>query len=462
VNSPQSANNQRTPGDAYIPLRLPQFQLFTAGRNLSGFADAVQAVAVGWEVYARTHNNLSLAYVGLSQAAPILLFALPAGHLADRLPRKLVSVAAQAVFALFTLLLGLLSALHGATWMFYACLFCAMTARAFGNPARASIMPQIVPTHLLGSAIGWDTSIRRIAVLSGAAAGGFLLEATSRLHGLMPAWILPVNAGTAATHAVHHAAKTSVAYPCVVYLVAGCIGFLCAGLLACLRLDEQRAIRKEPVTWAALAAGIHYVRGTKIILATITLDLLAVLFGGATSLLPAFASDILHTGAGSLGLMRSAGSVGALVTALTMAHMRPVRYPGRIMLAAVAGFGLVTILFGFAHSLPAALAALALIGALDMISVVVRQTLIQTLTPNHMRGRVNAINAIFVNSSNEIGGAESGFVAHYTSTIFSIISGGVGSMLVVAYAVRKWPSLTQYDVHSPAAHEPEGAPGPSA
>ena len=457
MKSPEKDANSPRAGDAYIPLRLPQFRVFTAGRNLSGFADSVQAVAVGWELYARTHDKLALAYVGLAQAAPILLFALPAGHLADRLPRKLVSVAAQAIFAVFTLVLALLSALHGPIWLFYACLFCAMTARAFGNPARASIMPQIVPTHLLGSAIGWDTSIRRIAVLTGAAAGGFLLDATAGLQHRLPAWIHAVNAGTVLKHAGRHAAATSVAFPCLVYVLAGSIGLLCACLLACLKLDEKREIRKEPVTWAALAAGIHYVKGTNIILATITLDLLAVLFGGATSLLPAFASDILHTGAASLGYMRSAGSVGALVTALTMAHMRPVKYPGRAMLAAVGGFGLVTIFFGFARSLPAALAALALIGALDMISVVVRQTLIQTLTPNEMRGRVNAINAIFVNSSNEIGGAESGFVAHYTSTIFSIISGGVGSLLVVAYGAKRWPALINYNAYAPNAHIPEQA-----
>jgi MFS family permease len=247
----------------------------------------------------------------------------------------------------------------------------------------------------------------------------------------------------------------------VVYVLAGLIGLSCAWLLSRLQLSEERSTKREPVTWAALAAGIHYVRGTHIILATITLDLLAVLFGGAVSLLPVYASDILHTGAGSLGLMRSAGSFGALITALLMTHLPPVRRPGRVMLTAVAGFGVVTIVFGYSHSMPVTLVALALIGALDMISVVVRQTLIQTLTPNEMRGRVNAINAIFVNSSNEIGGIESGVVSRYTNPVFSVVSGGVGCLLVVAFAAIKWPALRNYDSSAPGAHNPEQANNPT-
>ena len=379
----------------------------------------MQGVVVGWSLYARTGRALTLGYVGLAQALPILLFALPAGHVADRYARKQVVVIAQLAFCVCSVGLAVLSARHAPIGFFYACLFCAAAARAFGNPARSALLPQIVAPGLLANAISWDTSIRRIAVMSGAALGGWLL---------------------ALTHTAAH-----------VYLIAAALGMGSASLIGLLPDAPTPTQRREAATWQTVLAGVTYIRQTNIILATITLDLFAVLLGGATTLLPVYARDILRVGPNGLGWLRAAPSMGALVMALTLAHLRPFRLPGRSMLWAVAGYGVATIVFGFSRLMWLSLAALFGVGAFDMVSVVVRQTLVQTLTPNAMRGRVNAVNSVFMNSSNEIGGFESGVVAQLTSSVFSVVSGGLGTLAVVGLAAFRWPAIHRYrpDTRSP-------------
>lgn len=381
----------------------------------------MQSVVVGWELYQRTGKALTLGWVGLVQALPIFLFALHAGHVADTYSRKRVAIVAQLAFCCCSLLLGMLSARQAGIPFFFLCLFCATTARAFGNPARGALLPQVVPVPLLSNAISWDTSIRRVAVMSGAALGGWLL-----------AWS-------------HHAA--------FVYTTNATLGFLSVLLLLRLSDAPPRPGKGERATWTTLIAGIDYIRHTNIILATITLDLFAVLLGGATTLLPVYAKDILHVGPGGLGWLRAAPSAGALLMALSLAHFPPFRHPGRTMLWAVAWFGVATIAFGLSRAMPVSLLMLFLLGAFDMISVVVRQTLVQTLTPNDMRGRVNAVNGVFINTSNELGGFESGFVAQLTSTVFSVVSGGIGTLLVVAAAAKIWPEIRAYRAprHDPNA-----------
>jgi len=401
------------PHDPYAALRLPDFRFFSLGRNLSALGDNMQGAAVAYELYDRTSEPLALAFVGLAQAIPIFLFALLAGHVADSFSRRKVAALAQLAFCVCSFALALLSARSAPTWLYYVCLFCSATARAFGNPARGALLPQIVPPKLLGSAISWDSSIRRVAVMSGAAAGGLALAI------------------------LHHAY--------LVYLLNTALGAISAGTLLFIREAGRASDRREPLTWATLAAGVHYILRADIILATISLDLFAVLLGGATTLLPVYARDILHVGKAEFGWMRAAPSAGALVMALSLAHVAPFRRPGRTMLWAVAGFGVATVVFGFSRSLWLSLAALILTGALDMISVVVRQTLIQTQTPNAMRGRVNAVNSVFISSSNEIGGFESGVVAQLFSPVVSVVSGGIGSVLVVTAAALIWPSLRNYE-----------------
>lgn len=398
--------------DPYAALRFREYRLFSIGRNISGLGDAMQSVVVGWELYQRTGKPLTLGWVGLIQAAPIFLFALHAGHVADTLSRKRVVIIAQLAVCFCTLMLAMFSATHAGIPLFLLCLFGAATARAYGNPARGALLPQVVPVELLGNAISWDTSIRRIAVVSGAALGGWLL-----------AW-----SGQAS----------------FVYLTTAAFGLVSALLLMRITDAPPSPSKGERADWKTLIAGIEYIRRTSIILATITLDLFAVLLGGATTLLPVYAKDILHVGPGGLGWLRAAPSAGALIMALSLAHLPRFRFPGRTMLWAVAGFGVATIVFGYSRSMPLSLAALFLLGALDMISVVVRQTLVQTLTPNEMRGRVNAVNSVFISTSNEVGGFESGVVAQLSTPLFSVVSGGVGTLIVVAAAALIWPAIRTY------------------
>jgi len=440
MNSSESESVGTRGRDSYAALRLPQYRLFTIGRNISGAGDSMQAVVVGWELYARTHNTVTLGLVGLVQAAPILIFALLAGHVADRYPRKLVAVTGQALFAISSIALAVLSLCHAGIGWFYVCLFCGISVRTFGNPARTALLPQVVPMAYLGNAISWDTTIRRVAVMSGAALGGFLLDWSGR-----PIFIRYLPNLAHGVHGVHGEHRDG--YPAVIYLMTAVLGLTSAVLLTRLSVKQATRVPKAPITWESLMGGIRYIRSTHIVLGTISLDLLAVLFGGATSLLPVYQKDILHVGPEGLGWLRAAPSAGALIMAFVSAHLPPMRHPGRAMLWAVVGFGISTIVFGFSRSMPLSLAALVIVGGLDMVSVVVRQTLIQTLTPDEMRGRVNAVNSIFINSSNEIGGFESGVLAHWTSPVFSVVSGGIASILITIYAAARWPALTNYNAH---------------
>ena len=264
--------------------------------TLPACGNSMQSVVVGWELYQRTGRSMTLAWVGLIQALPIFLFALHAGHVADTYSRKRIAVTAQMAVCLCSFLLAGLSATHAGIPLFYLCLLGAATARAFGNPARGALLPQVVPRDLLSNAISWDTSIRRIAVMSGAALGGWLL-----------AWS-------------RHAS--------FVYGSTATIGLVSAMLLTQIADRPAQPSRGEPATWKTLIAGIDYIRHTKIILATITLDLFAVLLGGATTLLPVYARDILRVGPEGLGWLRAAPSAGALITALSIAHLPAFRYPG--------------------------------------------------------------------------------------------------------------------------------------
>ncbi len=419
--------SEASPHDPYAALRFREFRFYSLGRNLAAIGDNMQSVAVGWELFNRTHQPLTLGIVGLVQAVPIFLFALLAGHVADNYSRQRIAILAQLAFCACSAALCALSARAAPLSLFYVCLFCSASARAFGNPARGALLPQIVPPRLLGSAISWDTSIRRVAVVSGAALGGWALAA------------------------VHH--------PSTVYLINAAIGAVSAGLLFLISDAGRPTAEREPVSWKTLVAGIHYIFRADLILATVSLDLFAVLLGGATNLLPVYAENVLHVGPVRLGWLRAAPSVGALAMALALAHMPPFRWPGRVMLWAVAGFGVATIVFGLSKSLVLSLVALVLVGALDMISVVVRQTLIQTHTPNDMRGRVNAVNSVFISSSNEIGGFESGVVAQLFSPIVSVVSGGIGSILVVCGAAAAWPSLRNYKTPDAPAPNPGYPPG---
>jgi MFS family permease len=412
--------------EPYAALRHRDYRYLLGGSVLASLGTQMQSVAVGWELYQRTNSAVPLGLVGLAQFLPVLLLSLPAGHAADRYSRKGLLVAAQGLMAVASLGLLALSVGQGPVSLVYLCLFLAGVSRAFGAPARWSLVSQVVPAPLLVNAVTWNSSGWQLASVVGPALGG---------------WVIAL-AGRAA----------------VVYLLTALCVLTCAALIA---LIQPRAAThpKEVPSLPSLLAGIRFVWQTKLILATITLDLFAVLLGGATALLPIFARDILHVGPAALGWLHAAPSLGALLMALIMAHQPPLRRAGRALLASVAGFGAATVVFGLSRDFALSFAMLALTGALDNVSVVVRGTLVQVLTPDAMRGRVAAVNVVFIGSSNELGALESGLTAEWFGPVASVVGGGLGTLLVVAAVLLRWPEVFRLGPLRPAevARLPEGA-----
>ncbi len=390
----------------------------------------MQGYAVGWEIYQRTGSYALLGLVGLVQFLPVLVLALPAGHAADRYNRKVLFQGALLLMATASLGLTAISVGQGPVELVFPCLMLAAVGRAFSAPSRSSLLAQVVPADALHNAVTWNSSGWQIASVGGPALGGLVV------------------------------ALTGVAWPA--YAAAACCALGCACLLVPIR---PRPI-KRPLSarnLASLLAGIKFIVRNQTLLAAITLDLFAVLLGGATALLPGYAKDILHVGPLELGLLRAAPAGGAFVTALVMAHRRPLARPGRALLLAVAGFGAATIAFGFSTEFWLSLVALALTGALDNVSVVVRGTLMQTLTPDDMRGRVSAVNIVFISSSNELGDFESGGTAALFGPVASVVGGGIGTILVVLLVWWRWPILLrlgpQYRPAGVAADPLAGTPG---
>lgn len=396
--------------DAYAALRTRDFRLFLGANFLATLGEQMLAVAIGWELYVRTRSALALGLVGLVQIIPVIALALPAGHLADRRDRRHLVLLTEAAMAACSLGLALLSGAAGPIPLFYVCLLVFGIAVAFNTPANSSLVPQIVPEAVFRNAASWSSSSWQLAAVIGPALGGALIALTG--------------------------------YSTVVYLINALTCAIVIGLIAAIR--SRRALPPatgEPVTLRELGAGFGFVRHTPVILAAITLDLFAVLLGGAVTLLPIYALDILHVDATGLGLLRAAPSVGAVLMALGQAHRPPYRHAGRALLLAVAGFGLATIVFGVSRSFPLSLAMLLLLGALDNISVVIRSTLLLTRAPDEIRGRVYAVNGIFVGASNELGGFESGLAAALFGPVLAVVLGGAGTVVVVAAVALIWPQI---------------------
>jgi MFS family permease len=404
----ETPENPRTPHDPFAALRFRDFRLLVLGSFLAVVAEQMLGVAVGWELYERTRDPLALGLVGLVEIVPVLLLALPAGHVADRRERKWVVVAAMSGLAACAFGLLALSITTGPLPAIYALLFGIGVARAFQSPAFSAMSAQVVPASHYGSAAAWSSGAWQTSAIMGPAVGGLLL-----------AWW-----GGAAG----------------VYAVAGGLLMMVA-LLFCLLRPRTVARNTEPVSLASLLAGVRFIRHTPVILTSITLDMFAVLLGGATALLPVFALDILHVGASGLGWLRAAPAAGAVLAALVMAAIPPLRYAGRTLLVVVAGFGLATIVFGLSRDFALSIAMLALLGALDNVSVVIRSTLLLTLTPDTLRGRVNAVHSVFVGISNELGAFESGLAAAVLGTVGAVIAGGIGTVLIVVLVAALAPDL---------------------
>ena len=413
------------PHDPYAPLRLVHYRRYLLGGILASAAAEMQVVALGWELYERTSSATALGLVGLAMFLPMLLLTLPAGHMADRVSRQKLMVASQGLMACASLGLAALSYWKGPVPLAYAALATAGLASAIGRPARGAILRQLVPDHLVGTAVTWNSSGWQFASVAGPALGGVVIAVTG-----------------GATWA---------------FLLAFLFGLGVIGLFGSLRPTEiERST--EPISLESLLAGLRFVRRTELLLATMTLDLFAVFLGGAVALLPVYAKDILRIGPVGLGWLRAAPSAGAVVMALTLAHRPLTARAGPAMLWAVGGFGAATIGFGLSRNPYLSFLFLMATGALDMVSVVVRSTLNQVLTPDSMRGRVGAVNSIFIGSSNELGGFESGMTARWFGPVASVVGGGVGTILVVLAVTFGLPGLRRLgsltDQVSPDKPEP--------
>ena len=397
--------------DAYAVFRLPAYRRYFAGNMILILGWQMQKVAIGWEIYERTHSAMYLGYAGLVQFAPQVLFMLIAGHIVDSFNRKRVFMAALAFNATAAFGLALNSVRGGSIFFLYACLFLYGTSRSFIMPSRAAFLPGIVPMEIFSTAVSWNSSGFEISSMAGPAIGGLLIAAFRS--------------------------------PTLVYAING-IGQLTFVMLLAGILYKNVRNERQPLTLQSLSAGFRFVWKAKVILSAMTLDMFGVLLGGATAMMPIYAKDILHVGPRGLGWLMSAPSLGAFSMALLQAHRGPLKKAGRTLLFAVAGFGTVTIVFGISKNFLLSMLMLYILGSCDNISVVVRSTLVQILTPDEMRGRVSALNSLFIGTSNELGAFESGLVANFLGPVFSVVSGGVGTLLIVLGMAGLSPELRRY------------------
>jgi MFS family permease len=394
--------------DPYAALRIADFRWLSFGQFVSTLGTQMLSVAIGWELYERTGSALALGLVGLVQIVPVIMLTLPAGHAVDRYDRRRIVLLSQVLLGLCSLGLAAISWRQGPIPLIYLCLLGIGIARAFNGPASSTLLPQTVPPEQFANAVTWSSSIWQLSAVGGPALGGAVI-------------------------AVMRSAT-------LVYIAdaVACLFFV----LALTRIRSRQAPRPvEPLTREALLAGVRYLRKSNVLLAAITLDMFAVLLGGATTLLPVFAKDILQVGPTGLGWLRAAPSIGALVVALTLAYLPPMRRAGRTLLWAVAGFGVATVVFGLSRSFGLSLLMLACLGGLDNISVVIRSTLLLVFTPDELRGRISAINSVFIGASNELGGFESGVAAALLGPVLAVALGGVGTVLVVLAVAGLWPEM---------------------
>jgi MFS family permease len=415
-------------------LRIPIVRNFALGRIVSGLGQQIVSVAVGWELYERTGDPWALGLVGVFTLAPSLLLMLPAGDAADRFPRRNLALAAGAMTGLASVALALVSWMSAPVEIVFGILVVLGAARAISAPAAGTILPQLLEPRQFANVNTWLVSCMQLSSVIGPAVGGGLIFL----------------AGDAFSS----------------YVIAAILQFTFVGLL--LTLPSPPPPKGAKRTLSDMFAGFGFMWRTPVFMAAITMDLFAVLLGGAVALMPVYAKDILAVGPGGLGLMRAAPGVGAMLSMLLAARMPPWERPGRVLLLVVAGFGLATIGFGLSTSLWLSMLCLCAIGATDSISMVIRQTLMQALTPDLLRGRVASVNSLFVGFSNELGAFESGAVAALFGPIVAVVSGGIGTMAVVAAVALRWPVIlrlpplhTLRPIEITAPPEPETAREPA-
>src|SRR5579875_467631 len=390
-------------------LHARDFRLLLIGIFLGMFGQQMLAVALGWELYKRTGSALVLGGVGLAQEITLIVLFLPAGYIVDRYNRKCVVMGAQLIMALAALGLAFLSYEKGPLLLIYACLVAMGSAQSFSSPANSVLVSQVVPEEAYENATTWRSSMVQLSAVLGPASGGFLIGI---FRDTTPVLVL--------------SAITAIAFVLLLFFIR-------------VRRQQRPAARQRSL--AALVEGLRFLGRTQVMLAAITLDLFAVLLGGATTLLPIYAASILHVGPVGLGWLQAASSIGAVCMALALAHRPPFKRAGRILLLAVGCFGLATIIFGLSRWFWLSLLMLFLLGAFDNISVVIRSTLVLVRTPDEMRGRVSAVSSLFVGTSNQLGGFESGLVAQLIGPVLSVVVGGIGTIVVVLIIARIWPEM---------------------
>jgi MFS family permease len=413
--------------DAYAPMRRGNFRRYWIGNVLSILGRQMLTVTVVWEVYKRTGDPFDVGLVGLVQVIPVLSLALVAGHVADRFDRRNVISWAMALSVVASLLLAAVSYYEWSLAGTYAGLFLLGVSRAFLQASKNSLVPQLVPRSIFSNAVTWNLGGFQLASVAGPALGGWTLALSGHAY--------------------------------VVYLInaAAAIAFI----LLLVNLKRAKSdMEVETATLKSLSEGVSFVWRNKVILGAMALDMFAVLLGGAKALLPIFASDILHIGPFGYGWLAAAEAMGALTMSLTLMHRPPIARAGRSLLLSVGGFGISIVVFGLSRSFTLSFIALYCTGAFDCISVVIRHTLVQMLTPDRMRGRVSAISGMFISTSNELGEFESGTLARFTSPVFAVVFGGLGTLTVVVIAAFGNPQLRRYG-RLDFRHEPDAEPWPA-
>ncbi|WP_220138824.1 MFS transporter [Paenibacillus anseongensis] len=387
--------------------QIPYYKNYWVSRMLSSIAFQMLSVAIGWQMYELTHDAFSLGLVGLAQFLPMVLLTLVVGHFADRYDRRYIVFLCQIVEGVIALLL-LSGSLTNSLGQNHILVMAAIlgACRAFEGPSSSALLPQLVPKEFLQQAISWNTSVGQLSQILGPSMGGLLYWAGSSF----------------------------------VYTAAS-LALLTAGILTFFIRSTPIVRKSEPVSLRSLFSGIMFVYRQPIILGTISLDLFAVLLGGATALLPIFSQDILHTGPWGLGLMRTAPAIGALLMSIVLVYYPLKKAVGYILFAALAVFGLATMLFAVSSHLFISLVALFFIGASDVISVIIRSSLVQLQTPDEMRGRVNAVNSLFIGTSNQLGEFESGTLAGFIGAVPAVFVGGLGTLAIAGLWMYLFPSL---------------------
>lgn len=393
-------------------FRNRDFRLFGAARFLTSLASEMQVVAVGWFVYDLTRSPFALGLTGLAAFLPAILAAPISGHVADSYDRRLIAAGAWSLATLAQVGLFAFALLGGhSVWPIYALVVVMGTGRAFASPALSALLPTLVPRQQFGTAVVWVSSFWQSAAVLGPALGGVLY----------------------------------MLGPKTVFGVSAAIYALGSLLVAAIGFRPEKPAARGAITWASLSAGLSYIRAQPVVLGAISLDLVAVLLGGATALLPIFAAEILHVGPLGLGALRSMPAVGAVAVAIWLAYRPLTRRAGPKLLMAVGLFGLATVVFGLSHDFWLSMASLLVAGAADMVSVYVRQSVVQGETPDAMRGRVSAVESVFIGASNQLGEFESGTLAALVGAMPAVVAGGVATLLVAMVWGRLFPALKARD-----------------